>query len=76
MYPAFASYKALSHRPVSESDLERWVKYWLAFGPLPFCCKDVLNPVLGLSLVHSLVLSICLSGSSVGVFFFGKLFMV
>ncbi|GJJ09852.1 hypothetical protein Clacol_004076 [Clathrus columnatus] len=32
LYPAFASYKALSHRPVSEPELERWVKYWTVVG--------------------------------------------
>jgi len=34
LYPCFASYKALSHRPVSEPDLERWVKYWAVVGAL------------------------------------------
>jgi len=32
LHPCFASYKALSHRPVSEPELERWVKYWAVFG--------------------------------------------
>jgi len=34
LHPCFASYKALSHRPVSEPDLERWVKYWAIIGAL------------------------------------------
>ncbi|KAF8490737.1 TB2/DP1, HVA22 family-domain-containing protein [Gautieria morchelliformis] len=34
LHPCFASYKALSHRPVSEPDLERWVKYWSIVGAL------------------------------------------
>jgi len=34
LHPCFASYKALSHRPVSEPDLERWVKYWAIMGAL------------------------------------------
>jgi len=34
LYPCFASYKALSHRPLSEPDLERWVKYWSVMGAL------------------------------------------
>jgi len=26
--PAYSSFKSLSHRPVSDADLERWVKHW------------------------------------------------
>ncbi|KAH7106749.1 TB2/DP1, HVA22 family-domain-containing protein [Auriculariales sp. MPI-PUGE-AT-0066] len=28
IFPAYASYKSLSHRPVLDADLERWVKHW------------------------------------------------
>jgi len=34
LHPCYASYKALSHRPVSEPELERWVKYWAVVGAL------------------------------------------
>ncbi|KAJ6574942.1 TB2/DP1, HVA22 family-domain-containing protein [Mycena capillaripes] len=34
LLPAFATYKALSHRPVSEPELERWCQYWTVIGLL------------------------------------------
>ncbi|TFL06390.1 TB2/DP1, HVA22 family-domain-containing protein [Pterulicium gracile] len=30
--PSFATFKALSHRPLSEPDLERWTTYWAVVG--------------------------------------------
>jgi receptor expression-enhancing protein 1/2/3/4 len=32
LYPGYASYKTLSHRPASEQDLERWLMYWSVLG--------------------------------------------
>jgi receptor expression-enhancing protein 1/2/3/4 len=32
LYPGYASYKALSQRPASEADLERWLMYWSVLG--------------------------------------------
>jgi len=32
LYPAYGSYKTLSHRPSSERDLERWLMYWSVLG--------------------------------------------
>lgn len=32
MLPCFSTYKALSHRPVSEPDLERLCMYWTVIG--------------------------------------------
>jgi len=34
LLPVFGTYKALSHRPVSEPDLERWAQYWSVIGLL------------------------------------------
>ncbi|KAF7339615.1 Protein YOP1 [Mycena sanguinolenta] len=32
LIPVFGTYKALSHRPVSEPELERWAMYWSVMG--------------------------------------------
>ena len=32
LYPAYSSYKTLSKRPASETDLERWLMYWSVLG--------------------------------------------
>jgi len=32
LLPVFGTYKALSHRPVSEPELERWSQYWSVIG--------------------------------------------
>jgi len=32
LYPGYASYKALSQRPASEDELERWLMYWSVLG--------------------------------------------
>jgi len=32
LYPAYASYKTLSKRPASDTDLERWLMYWSILG--------------------------------------------
>ncbi|KAJ7275210.1 TB2/DP1, HVA22 family-domain-containing protein [Mycena haematopus] len=32
LLPVFGTYKALSHRPVSEPELERWAQYWAVAG--------------------------------------------
>jgi len=32
LLPVFGTFKALSHRPVSEPELERWTKYWSVIG--------------------------------------------
>jgi len=32
LIPVFGTYKALSHRPVSEPELERWTQYWAVIG--------------------------------------------
>ncbi|KAF7306767.1 Protein YOP1 [Mycena indigotica] len=32
LLPAFATFKSVSHRPVSEPELERWAKYWCVIG--------------------------------------------
>lgn len=32
LYPAYSSFKSLSHRPVSDTELERWVKHWAVLG--------------------------------------------
>ncbi|OCH94695.1 hypothetical protein OBBRIDRAFT_831527 [Obba rivulosa] len=32
LLPCFATWKALSHRPISEPELERWTKYWTVIG--------------------------------------------
>jgi len=32
LYPAYAAFKSLSHRPVSEPELERWVKHFCVLG--------------------------------------------
>ncbi|KAF8557496.1 hypothetical protein OG21DRAFT_1482172 [Imleria badia] len=34
LYPGYASYKALSQRPASEEDLERWLMYWSVLGSI------------------------------------------
>ncbi|KAJ7042411.1 TB2/DP1, HVA22 family-domain-containing protein [Mycena alexandri] len=34
LLPVFGTYKALSHRPVSEPELERWSQYWAVIGVL------------------------------------------
>ncbi|KAJ7169717.1 TB2/DP1, HVA22 family-domain-containing protein [Mycena filopes] len=34
LLPVFGTFKALSHRPVSEPELERWTKYWAVIGVL------------------------------------------
>jgi len=32
LYPAYTSYKTLSKRPASDTDLERWLMYWSVLG--------------------------------------------
>ncbi|KAH8099364.1 TB2/DP1, HVA22 family-domain-containing protein [Cristinia sonorae] len=32
LLPCYGTWKALSHRPVSEPELERWAKYWSVIG--------------------------------------------
>ncbi|KAJ7492786.1 TB2/DP1, HVA22 family-domain-containing protein [Mycena latifolia] len=32
LIPSYGTYKALSHRPVSEPELERWSQYWAVVG--------------------------------------------
>ncbi|KIP12048.1 hypothetical protein PHLGIDRAFT_399773 [Phlebiopsis gigantea 11061_1 CR5-6] len=32
LIPAYSTWKALSHRPLSEPDLERWAMYWTCVG--------------------------------------------
>ena len=32
LYPSYAAFKSLSHRPVSEPELERWVKHFCVLG--------------------------------------------
>jgi len=32
LYPGYASYKAISNKPVSQADLERWLMYWSILG--------------------------------------------
>jgi len=34
LVPSFQTYKALSHRPISEPELERWSQYWAVIGVL------------------------------------------
>ncbi|KAJ6509371.1 TB2/DP1, HVA22 family-domain-containing protein [Mycena vitilis] len=34
LLPVFGTFKALSHRPVSEPELERWTQYWAVIGVL------------------------------------------
>ncbi|KAJ7630771.1 TB2/DP1, HVA22 family-domain-containing protein [Roridomyces roridus] len=34
LLPSFQTFKALSHRPLSEPDLERWSQYWAVIGVL------------------------------------------
>ncbi|KAJ7099629.1 TB2/DP1, HVA22 family-domain-containing protein [Mycena crocata] len=34
LLPAYGTFKALSHRPVSEPELERWSQYWAVIGIL------------------------------------------
>ena len=32
LLPSYGTWKALTHRPVSEPDLERWCMYWSVVG--------------------------------------------
>jgi len=34
LLPSFSTFKALSHRPLSEPELEKWSKYWTVIGAL------------------------------------------
>ncbi|KAL9716574.1 hypothetical protein Ac2012v2_001022 [Leucoagaricus gongylophorus] len=33
LLPSYATFKALSHRPLSEHELQRWTMYWSVVGP-------------------------------------------
>ncbi len=32
LLPSYATFKALSHRPLSEPELQRWTMYWSVVG--------------------------------------------